>query len=431
MRPWRRPDVLRDPEVLRLLADEPKLLAIADAIYATLGSDYRRRQRRLRAGRLGVLATVVVIAVILGLLQPWRAGGGGIVAEALAAVPARGPVVHSVLRTEVPGEHLVELSSGRDVPEIVELEFWFDERHERLHMVVRREGVVVGDLLLTPKGAISAAGRVITAASGSILNPALIGFVTGYRNALQSGAARPLGRTSLARQQVTMLAIKTRFGREQVALDPQTLKPLAIRALTSGGVAIGLTARVVELAAIPTREANFERPRRRSPGPTGGSVVSNRSLSPHAASRVLTPSPVWVGQRLGGLNLRVVQQQRLDRFYAATSPPTRRSFGVGLDLIYGAVRQGRPDWGQSFLEIAEAVRPEPAYGFLSGTLSLEPAPRIGAMRVERLEMLGATGGAIWRAQLRSHGLYLTLTASSRTLVIAAARALAPIPHSVK
>jgi hypothetical protein len=51
--------VLRDPELVELLADEPELLAIADAYAATQPHRHHRDRRWRRAWRLGLLAAAV------------------------------------------------------------------------------------------------------------------------------------------------------------------------------------------------------------------------------------------------------------------------------------------------------------------------------------------------------------------------------------
>lgn len=116
-------------------------------------------------------------------------------------------------------------------------------------------------------------------------------------------------------------------------------------------------------------------------------------------------------------------RQRLSRILS-TGPKAAHAQS-GIDLIYGAVRGGRPDWHASFLEIQQATQPEPAYGFLSGPLRIEPLPPEGVLRLER-QQPARKGHALWRGELGQHGLYLALTGSSRELVIAAARSLRPI-----
>jgi len=217
-------DVLRDPEVIESLRDEPELLAIADAIHATLGEDYRRQRRRRRIVRVGTLAAVVSAAAVLALLQPWSGGGSGLVSQALAAIPGQGPVVHAVLRSPLPGVDLVDLRTGGAEREEVFSEFWFDPARELLHTLIRRDGVVVADVVASPEKTISAAGRVLGGASPS-LDPALVAFASGYRDALASGSARPLGRTLAGNGAPPVVEMARPLAREQVTLDPKTLRP--------------------------------------------------------------------------------------------------------------------------------------------------------------------------------------------------------------
>src|SRR5262249_581936 len=60
---------LRDPEVLDLLADDPTLLAVADAVAATQQAP-RRPLFRQSAPRVAVVAVVAAAAIIVALLLP-------------------------------------------------------------------------------------------------------------------------------------------------------------------------------------------------------------------------------------------------------------------------------------------------------------------------------------------------------------------------
>jgi len=425
MRRRRDERVLRDPEVLEELRHEPELLALADAVHERIGGEYRRRRRRVRAALLVATSAVAAVAVLLAVLRPWGAGGPNLVDEALAAIPERGPVVHAVLQTAVPDRQLVELSSGRSRPDTVELEFWFDQRRGLLHTLVRNQGQVVADILATPRQTLSSAGSILGARSRPALAPALVGFASGYRQALAAGEARPFARTPPAYPSARWLEVDTSLGRQLVALQPQSLRPLEIRALRLDGTPSGVAARVLRIATTSTAQANFQRPAPARLGPSGGAVAASKTLSLASAAQLLARSALWAGPRVGGLALRVVQRQRLVRFFPPAAP-VRRSFGTGLDLIYGAVRNGRPDWRRHFLEIQEAAAPEPAYGFLTRALSVQAAPPPRFLLLERRSLQRAPGGAVWTGWMRSGGVYLTLTASRRSLVVNAGRWLRPL-----
>lgn len=424
MRRRHRPDVLRDREMLTLLRDDPELLAIADAIHATLGAGYRRRQRRLRARRLTAVAATVVVLAILAIASPWGRGGNGLVEAALAAVPGGGPVVHALVRTQVPGQELIDLASGRSIPETSELEFWFDEQRGILHTLIRRDGHLVADILTSPRGTISAAGTVLGPQTRPLLDPMLIGFATGYREALARGAARQAGRGLIGGRAVVWLDTESGIGRQRIALDMRSLRPIAIRALTPRSAPASVTAQVLRLDAMQRGSANFERPSVPPLSPSGGTVVTSVVVS-RGSVRSLGRFVLWAGLRSAGLELSLIQRQTLLRLYPKGTPRPRR-LTSGVDLLYGSVRNGRPDWQGNFLEIQQATRPEPAYGFLSRSLRLEPVPRAGFLRLARRPLAGSTGGAVWVGQLRRGGRYVTLTGSSRAVVVAAARALRPI-----
>lgn len=239
-------DVLRDEEVLELLRDEPELLAIADTIHATLGSRYRRGRRRERITRIAVVAALAVTACVLALLQPWSGGEGGLVADALAAIPGKGPVLHAVLESSAPRTTVLNVRQGRVEPERVASELWFDQSRDRFRALVRRQGVVVADVVFTPRRTTSFADLRV---GGPPVDRALVSFASGYRAALMSGTARVLTRPphSSGRNWPT-LEITTRFGREQVTLDPMTLVPREIRPVLANGQPSNQVIRVLSLS---------------------------------------------------------------------------------------------------------------------------------------------------------------------------------------
>ena len=94
---------LRDPELVRMLADDPELLAIADALVETRreqpASEPVHARRRRRLASVGAAAAVAAAVVAVLLVSPWSGDGGGLVGRALAAI-GTGPVLHVV--TEQP-----------------------------------------------------------------------------------------------------------------------------------------------------------------------------------------------------------------------------------------------------------------------------------------------------------------------------------------
>ena len=90
--------------------------------------------------------------------------------------------------------------------------------------------------------------------------------------------------------------------------------------------------------------------------------------------------------------------------------------GAGLHLIYGT--------GRRSIEIRESATPQASYGFSSPTLGGQgPLAPAGSMRVgcggcSRGDTVGG-----WSGQLRVVGIYVELSAPSRGMLLAAARAL--------
>ena len=135
-----------DIETLEALRDEPELLAIADAVAAT-----QRRRRRRPPRRLLVAVAAVVAAAAVALAAPWEDDGGSIVTErALAALPARGPVLHAVLEYRY-GEW-VELKTGRPKQLLARSEAWYDEERQLLRGRGWRAGRPFGDVTVDEAG---------------------------------------------------------------------------------------------------------------------------------------------------------------------------------------------------------------------------------------------------------------------------------------
>src|SRR2546421_12907905 len=88
--------VWTDPEFADLLRDDPRLVAIADALRESGGIVVqRRRSRRALPGAL--IAAALCLAVAVALVAPWSDSGNGSLADrALAAIGTQ-PVLHDVV----------------------------------------------------------------------------------------------------------------------------------------------------------------------------------------------------------------------------------------------------------------------------------------------------------------------------------------------
>lgn len=407
-----------DYEVVDLLADDPELLAIADAVAATQPRPGRRR----RWPQLAALAAVVAVVVTTGLaVMPQRGGDHPFLADALAAI-GRGPVLHARIEARLPETHVIELATGRAVPQTISIEYWFDESSARLATVVRRGGVPIARFLATPAGTVSDAGSVRTIGSSlPSLHPALAGFVTRYREALESGAARVVDEGKLGGRDVVWLQMGAGPTRERVAVDAESFTPISLVPLDERGRPTAFSWSVRTIETIARVESNFAAPPQRAPRPYRGDVRSSRPLSSAQIGQVVRWPALWLGESWNGLRLSSLELQTLTRGYPPGSgKPSGR--GLGLQLRYAV------DSGRRSVEISQALFPEPAYAFAgaAATFNGNPIPREGFVEIVAL---GSAQGSPTRVvgQLQQAGVYFTIWASSRELCLAAARALTGIP----
>lgn len=379
MRLFRRRRVYADREVLELFADEPELVAIVDAVAAT-----QRRHLRRRGPLVAAAATATVVAVVVGVLLPWRGGDVGFVEAARAAV-GDGRVVHAVSGRVDNGEQLVDLRTGVGRPTRVEVETWYDERSGRLRAVTRREGVVVADAL----GVATVNAAELTA----------LDFGRGYRTALDRADddADEVGDAALVRLRVRGIDY-------DVVIDRETHLPRRYRRAEDG-----VTWSVSGVESRPLQPPDF-RTRLEPPRYTSGAVASSTRTAITAAAERL-PGLVWAGARVGSRRLTDVRAERLvsrGRAGVATATGVRLSYGDGV--LAGGV------------EIRQAAAPEPAYGFAEArrTLGFNPLPPPGT-----LDLVAPGGAGVWTGQLRVGAVHVVVRATTRDAVIALARSLRP------
>jgi hypothetical protein len=399
-----------DLEAVELLRDSPDLVAIADAIVAT-----QRPARRSRTvvRLLAAAATLIVAGVVVSVVAPWQGHGGGLVDRALAAI-GDGPVLHAVIASEVPGESVVDLRTGARSPVEQRLEYWYDADRQLLRAEAWKQGSLVADIVQGPNGGQSNAGPVVGAPPGQapVVDPALTGFVSGYRDALRSGAAREVGRGTLDGRSVIWLRIDAQGFHERLAIDAESYRPLQIEREDVGGFAP--VWRVQEIETVGRDQADFSAPQPGPPTPVSGQAQAVRPLSSAQAQDVLGWTPLWLGESFAGTALQSIQLMRLTRGYGPSSgiPP---ELSEGLSLSYGD--------RTNLITIAEAAQPEPANGFLGGrTFSGSPLPQPGTA-----DVVVAQGGNTrsCTAQLQQAGVWVTITATGSDCV-KAAKALRPI-----
>lgn len=435
--------VWTDPELSELIADDPELAAIADALLATGPTAAAQRGRRLRM-RFGLLAAALAAVAALVLFEPWGTGGPGLTGRALAALGSD-PVLHVV--TEQPtGIRYVSLATGKPRRLFERQEIWYDRGRGYVHTISRApDGSLLDDELETPQGGWTLGGpildcswiaahpqeatklRVSCNAKGDngtkphsiprpvpTVDPVLGAFLDGYRQALADGEATETGTGTLDGTPVIWLAFPYGNATESVALDATTYRPLLVRGAS--------TYRIVSIETVDQTGANFERPTSTEAGrlATAGGVVDRTQLAvdPTAALRAL-PGAVWVGSSFENLPLAGVERDTLHTRY--TEPQATTESSVGLQLLYGATTSlGVPDRTQPSVQLWESKQPELAYwwGFLRG--GTPPAGLFATFGSVGEPPFGATGFLV------HDGVYITVMASTPQLALDAARALTPI-----
>lgn len=417
---------------------DPQLASTLDRLHPPVPApadwrDVLERAERLRRGarrgrpsrrRIGVGAVVAVAALVasLAVTTPWR-GGPDFIARALGAIGSARYITATV-EPAVPAATDVDLATGRERAVRVAITYWLDSERIEYRSRVFFDGVPVGSETAGP-------------------DPALAAFATGYRAALAKGAAHLVGQTTVRRRKARIIrfAITSLYENgtqiqflgnqpkmwEDVAVDEATYKPLWFR---QGGVAldgkpgVGPPSRVVSISATATRPAV---PAKDVPL-YDGTATTVRTVTAAEAARALGRPPVWSDVRVAGIPLRALLLQRVtSAIYPVVEPPVRT--GYGLRLAYGQ--------GGARVEIDEAPVPLGGYGFATATRTsdLGAIPPEGTVRVSRfsgdftMSAIPSTSTAPpmkWTGQLRSDGLYVTIRATTRALLLEAARSLAPM-----
>lgn len=441
-------DVWTDPELRDLALSQPELLAVADALSSAPGVDARAgKGRRFDVGRLAAAAAALAAVAVVALIAPWgRSGRDGLNSLALAAIGSQ-PVLHVVAEeTFPPTAELIDIASGqaRPVSEEQQLEIWYDADQGLKHTITRSGSTLIDDVLETPAGGFSPGGIVYDCAwiaahpveatkarvscnanmdNGTTphviprpkptLDQALAGFLDGYRNALADGTARDAGPGRLDGHPVVWLEFPlAEGGSERAALDTTTHKPLLIEN------SAGQRMRITSIETVGTDDANFTRPSKDELGDQpsyGGPVPRTRQdlpLDPAAMAEAL-PGAVWAGPTSSGLALASAERMVMRTSFADDTRP--RQLAAGLSLVYSA---NPDDIGAVSVHLDESRTPQFGYswGFVRGD-----SPAEGTIYAPIFE----SGSDTAMGFTVVHGIYVTLRASSRELLLAAVRALRP------
>jgi hypothetical protein len=400
---------VRDVETLEVLRDQPELLAIADAVAST-----RRRRRRLPR-RLLLAAAAALAAVGVALLAPWQGeNGGGLVTErALAALPARGPVMHVILEQRLGTR--VQLATGRLSPVSVRSESWYDQERSLMRVRGYRDDRLLADSTFRDTGESLDAAMVLGFARAAEV----------FRQALADGRARVVGETRIRGRDVYLLDAEPGPGGFQgptrIAIDKHTYELMQLRAGESFAGRPEYELNVLAFEYLPRRDGLFRRPERDSSMRGSGAEIIPADL---AAARTALGGKValWAGPELGGKAIGPVALLRVD----VDSPPGRPIRGQALELTYGAGSFGPRSPGS--IALTQMRADDPARSYLGEASTTPPG---FADLSSGMTGSGQNQFRSWIASLRHDGFLVQIQGADRELVLRAARALRPIPAGAR
>jgi hypothetical protein len=374
---------------------------------ADVDTGVARHRRRWLIGAIPALG-LVVAAVVVALAWPFGGGPGGSVLQRAAAAIGDGPVLRVVVRSGFGGT-LINLRTGTRSELHGEEEIWFDPQRG-IHQISRFGGVLQGEALYPP-------GRV------SYLDKTLGGLANRYRQALENGSARVLGKHTVAGQPVYWIRVDTQMlpdvadhklheWAHDVAVSQSNFEPVATRETRDGKVGPDGISIIESVETLSEDAGNFTR---LGPDRNGTAVMMGgraEGLSLAQANQLLGRHAVWAGASVAGIKLvGVAKQDRAEGYNRQTNTWAKRYFSVTFS--YGAAGQlGRPASGPS-VQLSES--PTLDFGFQRGVIGYSPLE--GSILI--------FGGRIGVMQM--NGVYLSLEASSDELLLATARALEPVP----
>lgn len=157
--------ILADRELIDMLASEPELLAIADALVATTRPATARSARWTRTRLASVAAALALVAAGAALLSLSRWEGAPDLAERALAAVGTGPVLHVQLeQSTTPSQSLVDLRDGSVIPRQLRTEIWFDGGRGLKKTVVALDGHRLDEFLETNEGGWTQGGPIYTCA---------------------------------------------------------------------------------------------------------------------------------------------------------------------------------------------------------------------------------------------------------------------------
>lgn len=415
------------------------------------------RPARRRFAPFAIVAGAVAAIALLVLAWPFHAQPTSLLDRARAAI-GDGPVLHVVLRGEWGGT-LVDLGTGGRSPVNGDDEYWYDTRDGRVHLVERLGDAVLNEQVsrpTQPSTELEALGR-------------------DYKHALETRTARVSGEGIVDGEPVAWVTIHSEMlpdvadGKDhevaqQVAVSKRTFEPLALRATRDGKQGPDTLQRVLGLEFLPDGAGDFTASPALSLDGQGFSQ-GGEPMSLDKVRETLGRTPFWLGRKYDGLPLAQVHRvttrigrreqvritgpkaaavKRCSKLRGAAGGDCFRALGLSsievrpdgvfttrdpmvwsdtqtdVVLFYGTLgddpttyrRDSIPLLDEPHVTVTESAQASPFRPIVGSYV-----PPAGSV------FLGANGSGY----LQLDGVNVTIEAKGEEAILAAARALSPIP----
>jgi hypothetical protein len=426
---------LRDRELLELLADEPELLAIADAVATTTppgGAATGQPRPRLRAiAALGVCAAAAALLVLL-----WPVSSSTSVLESALAAIGSGTVTHVIVEDDI-GSVVLDVKSGMEAPASGRLSIWYAPKHG---LLVRSSflGVDEGGFFVPVQTAFLNRGQ-----------PGIAQIVVSYRSSLRahrfhvvgSGTYRGMPVYWIKGTAVLVGRAPTHTLVEQVGISKATYKPLLYEEFVDGKVTS--VQRVLSIETSDSGPSALYGTRAMPFGSFGSNVGFFNGVLQYqplklTQARAMRPAPV-IPRRIGGLRLSFVGRSPY------TSGPGFLDAIPGVLVYYGRVNSGLPNDAQPgytgrWVQIVEFPHYNAVVSSFRGHFRADGRAVIDGLtggvlpefaRAGIAPQFGAPGSVLTAhsATLMSHHRYFLIDAATKSDAVTAARTIAGLaPH---
>lgn len=441
---------MSDTQVLDLLEDWTPRYDDRHGDWDRVAAAARSKRRPVR---LGLVAAALVAVAAVALAWPFHASNGGLLDRARAAIGS-GSVLHVVLRGDWGGT-LVNLRTGERTPVYGEDEYWYDTQGGRVHEISRLGTVVQSEELYGPQKP----------------PPDLAALGRTYRRALENGTARIAEEATLDGEPVAWVTIQRRLlpdvsdgkdhvWEQQVAVSRKTFEPVALRETRDGKPGPDTEQRVLRLELMPTGDFTADE----SNSLDGLGFGQRRTTIPLGqAAGTLGRPPIWLGREYEGLPLAQADRQttavirrskiRLTGNKARSvmacykRPDAGGCFrGLGLEsievrpdgaftdgpvvtthretalvLFYGTIGDDKTTFRKDRVPLYD----EPHVTLTESTEVPKYRPAIGSYVPPEGSVFLAAGGR--SGSVFVEGVHVTIEAADQNAILAAARALAPMP----